>query len=162
MKRVSLGLMALLLLMGLVNLHSASSVTVGFSDELRRQLMSMGVGAGLAALADEVAGGEVRTLHTQNLLLADVPSDQLHHTWTVLKALRLATPMSARRRLVAAGLGLLWLQIFALARLGLALRGCTSEGASKSAGHLGRVGEYVLTGAVPKKCTCASFFVKGC
>ena len=45
-----LGLMVLLLLMGLVNLHSASNVSVGFSDELRRQLMSLGVGAGLAAL----------------------------------------------------------------------------------------------------------------
>ena len=46
-----LGLMVLLLLMGLVNLHSASSVSVGLSDELRRQIMSLGVGAGLAALA---------------------------------------------------------------------------------------------------------------
>jgi rod shape determining protein RodA len=45
------GLVALLLVMGIVNLHSASSVSVGVSDEVRRQLMSLAVGASLGALA---------------------------------------------------------------------------------------------------------------
>ncbi|MGE4652762.1 MAG: rod shape-determining protein RodA [Myxococcota bacterium] len=45
------GLVALLLAMGIVNLHSASSVSVGVSDEVRRQLMSLALGALLGALA---------------------------------------------------------------------------------------------------------------
>ena len=46
----------------------------------------------VAALADEVSFGEVRVLHTQNLLLADVPSDRLYETWQTLKLVRLAEP----------------------------------------------------------------------
>ncbi len=46
---------------------------------------------GVAALADEVSGAEIRALHSQNLLLADVPSDRLFETWEVLRTLRLAT-----------------------------------------------------------------------
>lgn len=44
----------------------------------------------IAALADEVAFGEVRVLHTQNLLLADVPSGRLREVFDTLRVLNLA------------------------------------------------------------------------
>ena len=46
----------------------------------------------VAALADRVSFGLVRTTHTQNLLLADVPQRELHAVWRELDALGLAQP----------------------------------------------------------------------
>ena len=46
----------------------------------------------VADLADRVSFGEVRTTHTQNLLLADVPQHELYAVWQELKGLGLATP----------------------------------------------------------------------
>ena len=46
----------------------------------------------VAALADAVSFGLVRTTHTQNLLLADVPQERLYDTWRELAAHGLATP----------------------------------------------------------------------
>jgi sulfite reductase (NADPH) hemoprotein beta-component len=46
----------------------------------------------VADLADRVSFGEVRTTHTQNLLLADVPQRELYAVWQELKRLQLATP----------------------------------------------------------------------
>ena len=45
----------------------------------------------VAALAERVSFGQVRTTHNQNLLLGDVRQDQLHGVWQELKALGLAT-----------------------------------------------------------------------
>ncbi len=46
----------------------------------------------VADLADKFAFGEVRVLHTQNLMFADVESAHLHTVWKALTALDLATP----------------------------------------------------------------------
>lgn len=46
----------------------------------------------VADLADQVSFGLVRTTHTQNLLLADVPQRELHALWKQLSALGLAMP----------------------------------------------------------------------
>jgi len=46
----------------------------------------------VAELADRLSFGEVRTTHTQNLLLADVPQRELYGLWQELKRLELATP----------------------------------------------------------------------
>jgi sulfite reductase (NADPH) hemoprotein beta-component len=46
----------------------------------------------LAALADRVSFGMVRTTHNQNLLLADVPQRELHAVWLELQRLGLAMP----------------------------------------------------------------------
>jgi sulfite reductase (NADPH) hemoprotein beta-component len=46
----------------------------------------------VAALADRVSLGLVRSTHTQNLLLADVPQHELHTLWQQLAAHGLATP----------------------------------------------------------------------
>ncbi|HVN45190.1 MAG TPA: nitrite/sulfite reductase [Steroidobacteraceae bacterium] len=47
---------------------------------------------GVAALADRVSFGLVRSTHSQNLLLADVPQRALYELWRDLAALGLATP----------------------------------------------------------------------
>jgi sulfite reductase (NADPH) hemoprotein beta-component len=46
----------------------------------------------VAELADRVSFGLVRTTHSQNLLLADVPQRELHALWRELDALGLAQP----------------------------------------------------------------------
>jgi sulfite reductase (NADPH) hemoprotein beta-component len=46
----------------------------------------------LAELAGRVSFGLVRSTHTQNLLLADVPQHRLHEVWQELAALGLAMP----------------------------------------------------------------------
>ncbi|HYM29112.1 MAG TPA: nitrite/sulfite reductase [Steroidobacteraceae bacterium] len=46
----------------------------------------------VAALADRVSFGLVRTTHAQNLLLADVPQRELQRVWRELDALGLAVP----------------------------------------------------------------------
>jgi sulfite reductase (NADPH) hemoprotein beta-component len=46
----------------------------------------------VADLADRVSFGLVRSTHTQNLLLADVPQRELHTLWRQLAALGLAMP----------------------------------------------------------------------
>jgi sulfite reductase (NADPH) hemoprotein beta-component len=46
----------------------------------------------VAELADRVSFGLVRTAHTQNLLLADVPQTELHGLWQQLTAAGLAMP----------------------------------------------------------------------
>ncbi|MDB3935980.1 nitrite/sulfite reductase [Granulosicoccus sp.] len=48
--------------------------------------------AALAAIADRVSLGEIRTTHEQNLVLAHVPVADLFSLWTELKDLKLATP----------------------------------------------------------------------
>lgn len=45
----------------------------------------------LADLADEYAFGEIRTTHQQNMVLADVPMDQLYALWQQLQPAGLAT-----------------------------------------------------------------------
>jgi len=47
---------------------------------------------GVAALAERVSFGLVRSTHTQNLLLADVPQRELYDVWRELAQLGLATP----------------------------------------------------------------------
>jgi sulfite reductase (NADPH) hemoprotein beta-component len=47
---------------------------------------------GVADLAERVSFGLVRSTHTQNLLLADVPQRALHEVWHELTALGLAMP----------------------------------------------------------------------
>jgi sulfite reductase (NADPH) hemoprotein beta-component len=47
---------------------------------------------GVAALADRVSFGLVRSTHSQNLLLADVPQRELYEVWRVLERLELAMP----------------------------------------------------------------------
>ncbi|MBV8405602.1 MAG: nitrite/sulfite reductase [Gammaproteobacteria bacterium] len=47
---------------------------------------------GVASLAERVSFGLVRSTHTQNLLLADVPQRALYEVWRELAALGLATP----------------------------------------------------------------------
>jgi sulfite reductase (NADPH) hemoprotein beta-component len=47
---------------------------------------------GLADLAERVSFGLVRSTHSQNLLLADVPQRRLHEVWRELAALGLAMP----------------------------------------------------------------------
>jgi sulfite reductase (NADPH) hemoprotein beta-component len=46
----------------------------------------------VAALAERVSFGLIRTTHTQNLLLADVPQRELHAVWLELRGLGLAMP----------------------------------------------------------------------
>jgi sulfite reductase (NADPH) hemoprotein beta-component len=46
----------------------------------------------VAALAERVSFGLVRTTHTQNLLLADVPQHELYTLWRELAQLKLAMP----------------------------------------------------------------------
>jgi sulfite reductase (NADPH) hemoprotein beta-component len=46
----------------------------------------------LAELADRYSFGQLRTTHTQNLLLADVPQAELYDLWQALQALELASP----------------------------------------------------------------------
>ncbi len=46
----------------------------------------------VADLADRYAFGEVRTTHQQNMVLADVPSQDLYELWQRLQAAGLATP----------------------------------------------------------------------
>ncbi len=46
----------------------------------------------VAALAERYSYAEIRTSHTQNLLLPHVRVDELHALWNALSALRLATP----------------------------------------------------------------------
>ncbi len=46
----------------------------------------------VADLADTFSGGEARTTHEQNLVLADVPRDKLHALWQALRRDGLATP----------------------------------------------------------------------
>jgi len=45
----------------------------------------------VADLADKFSFGEVRSTHQQNLVLADVPSSQLHELWQALQGAGLAT-----------------------------------------------------------------------
>jgi sulfite reductase (NADPH) hemoprotein beta-component len=47
---------------------------------------------GVAALAERVSFGLIRSTHAQNLLLADVPQRDLYQVWRELTALALATP----------------------------------------------------------------------
>jgi sulfite reductase (NADPH) hemoprotein beta-component len=47
---------------------------------------------GVAALAERVSFGLIRSTHTQNLLLADVPQRALYEVWRELAALGLAMP----------------------------------------------------------------------
>jgi sulfite reductase (NADPH) hemoprotein beta-component len=47
--------------------------------------------AALASLADAVSFGLIRVAHDQNLLLADVPQQDLYATWLALRAQQLAT-----------------------------------------------------------------------
>jgi len=47
---------------------------------------------GVAALAERVSFGLIRSTHTQNLLLADVPQHTLYEVWRELAALGLAMP----------------------------------------------------------------------
>ena len=47
---------------------------------------------GLAGLADRYSFGQVRTTHTQNLLLADVRQGDLYELWRQLLTLKLASP----------------------------------------------------------------------
>jgi len=47
---------------------------------------------GVAALAERVSFGLIRSTHTQNLLLADVPQRVLHEVWRELASLGLAMP----------------------------------------------------------------------
>lgn len=47
---------------------------------------------GLADLADRFSLGELRTTHTQNLILAHVEQAELYHLWRELNKLKLATP----------------------------------------------------------------------
>jgi sulfite reductase (NADPH) hemoprotein beta-component len=47
---------------------------------------------GVAALAERVSFGLIRSTHNQNLLLADVPQRALHEVWRALAALGLAMP----------------------------------------------------------------------
>ena len=78
------GLVALLLAMGIVNLHSASSVSVGFSDEVRRQLMSLAVGAALGALAVVVDYRHLDRLAYPIFFLSLLPEQlrpQIVHRW---------------------------------------------------------------------------------
>ena len=46
----------------------------------------------VADLADQYSFGETRVSHEQNLVLADVPADQLRDVWLTLRAAGLATP----------------------------------------------------------------------
>jgi sulfite reductase (NADPH) hemoprotein beta-component len=46
----------------------------------------------VAALAERVSFGLIRTTHNQNLLLADVPQRELHAVWLELRELGLAMP----------------------------------------------------------------------
>lgn len=46
----------------------------------------------IADLADQYSFGEVRVSHEQNLILADVPQEDLHTVWLALKSQGLATP----------------------------------------------------------------------
>ena len=46
----------------------------------------------VADLADRYSFGEIRVSHEQNLVLADVPTRDLHELWHSLKALGFATP----------------------------------------------------------------------
>lgn len=46
----------------------------------------------VADLADQYSFGEIRVSHEQNLILADVPQEDLHAVWLALKSQGLATP----------------------------------------------------------------------
>ena len=46
----------------------------------------------VADLADRYSFGEIRVSHEQNLVLADVPTRELHELWRTLKELGFATP----------------------------------------------------------------------
>jgi len=47
---------------------------------------------GVAQLADKYCGGDIRSTHDQNLVLAHVPMQELHDLWVALKELDLAVP----------------------------------------------------------------------